>query len=201
MHGLINRSIEAFIEDTYGDETWRQIAADVGLSGAGFEAMLNYDDALTEAVIEAACRRIGVGRETLLEDFGATIVSCARSDALRRLLRFGGESFVDFLHSLDDLPERARLAVPDLEVPTLELREYTPTHFALRAWYQLKDVGWFLIGLLRAMGDDYGALVILQHGGVRDGAEWIDIHLAAADFAQGRSFDLASGPVGSAASG
>ena len=28
---------------------------------------------------------------------------------------------VDFLHSLDDLPDRARLAVADLNLPTLEL--------------------------------------------------------------------------------
>lgn len=48
MHGLINRSIQAFVQETHGPATWRAVAAEAGIDPEGFEAMLHYDDALTE---------------------------------------------------------------------------------------------------------------------------------------------------------
>jgi hypothetical protein len=47
-----------------------------------------------------------------------------------------------------------------------------------------------MVGILRAMADDYGDLVILDYSGVRDGAEVISITVVERDFAEGRSFDL-----------
>ncbi len=60
----------------------------------------------------------------LLEDLGTYLVSHPNVQGLRRLLRFGGAGFIDFLHSLDELHDRARLAVPDLDLPQLELRDH-----------------------------------------------------------------------------
>ena len=40
------------------------------------------------------------------------------------------------------------------------------------------------------MADDYGALVLLDHEGTRDGTELIRISLLDSDFAQGRDFSL-----------
>lgn len=35
MHGLINRSIQCFVQDTYGAELWADVAADAGLRPRG----------------------------------------------------------------------------------------------------------------------------------------------------------------------
>ncbi len=54
--------------------------------------------------------------------------------------------------------------------------------------------GYVMLGILRAMADDYGALVVLEHQGWQDaGEEVIQVHLLEAAFAQGRSFDLVAG--------
>jgi hypothetical protein len=42
-------------------------------------------------------------------------------EPLRRLLRFGGGTFEEFLVSLEELPDRARLAMPELEMPEITL--------------------------------------------------------------------------------
>lgn len=47
-----------------------------------------------------------------------------------------------------------------------------------------------MIGVLRAMADDYGALVMLEHNGKSDGRDVITITLVETSFAEGRSFDL-----------
>jgi hypothetical protein len=46
------------------------------------------------------------------------------------------------------------------------------------------------MGVLRAMADDYGALVYLEHKGAPDGIETIEISLLEAEFAVGRGFEL-----------
>jgi hypothetical protein len=47
MHGLINRSIEAFIAYTYGPETWAGIASAAELPATGFEPLQSYEDTVT----------------------------------------------------------------------------------------------------------------------------------------------------------
>ncbi|WP_334312365.1 heme NO-binding domain-containing protein [Roseovarius sp. ZX-A-9] len=119
MHGLINRAIERFVRDTYGRDTWHHVMRLAGLEFTAFEAMLSYEEHTTLDVLAAAQDVLGRPVPDTLEDIGTYLVSHPKTEALRRLLRFGGSSFPEFLHSLDDLPARARLAVPDLELPQL----------------------------------------------------------------------------------
>ncbi|WP_372885642.1 heme NO-binding domain-containing protein [Shimia sp.] len=193
MHGLINRAIQCYVRDNYGRERWIEVThlADLGFSD--FEAMLHYDDALTEAVLAAVSRSLGVPRETVLEDIGTYLVSHPNVEALRRLLRFGGVSFVAFLHSLDELPDRARLAVDDLRLPRMELCDHGDNRYALICRGDHAGFGHVMMGVLRTLADDYGALVFLEHKGGAGGSETIEITLVEAAFAEGRRFELGAG--------
>lgn len=190
MHGLINRSIQSFVHDGYGAETWAAVVATAQIEIDSFEAMLSYDDALTPKVLDATAEVLGRPRDEVMEDIGTYLVSHPTFEALRRLLRFGGVDFEDFLHSLDDLPDRAHLAVSDLELPGLELRPHSGGQFSLICDAPVQGYGHFMMGVLRVMADDYGALALLEHMGGTDGTETLSITLVEADFAEGRSFDL-----------
>ena len=190
MHGLINRSIQCFLRDTYGVETWDEIASGAGLDFDNFEALLVYEDAVTHRVLQSASARLDKPVASLMEDLGTYLISNAGFGGLRRLLRFGGISFVEFLHSLDDLHDRVRLALPELVLPTLEVRDNTATSFTLACSFDHAGFGHVLVGILRAMADDYGALVLLDHLGNNAGVEVIEIEVLDVGFAQGRSFAL-----------
>ena len=116
-------------------------------------------------------------------------------EALRRLLRFGGAHFIEFLYSLDDLHDRARLAVDDLELPRLTLVRHTENHYSLLCGAAFPGWGHVLVGILRVMADDYGALACLEHCGAKDQTETIDIRLVHTSYAQGRTFVLGQQPV------
>ena len=194
MHGLVNRAVQCFLRDTFGAEAWRDIAAEAGAPAEGFESMLRYDDALTVAVIDAATARLDRPRDSLLEDLGTYLVSHPNREGLRRLLRFGGVSFVDFLHSLDDLPDRSRLAVPDLDIPPLEVEETGEGTFTLTIHTRWTEYAAVMIGVLRAMADDYGALALPDHARpAPDGAPRLSIDVFDARFSSGRSFELSAG--------
>lgn len=196
MHGLINRAIERFVRDTYGRDRWLEVIEPMNLGFVEFEAMLVYDDQVTPLLLERLGMVLARPISEILEDIGTYLVSHPNLEPLRRLLRFGGVTFEVFLHSLDDLPKRAQLAVSDLHLPALELREHTATTFSLTVRAGPQDPAGFghvMMGLLRAMADDYGALVYLEHKGQRAQSEILAIHLLEAAFARGRDFSLGAG--------
>ena len=191
MHGLINQAIENFARDSYGAAFWRDITGRAGLDRDHFEAMMIYETDITTRVVDALAGKLDKPRDEVLEDIGTYLVS--QAGAVRRLLRFSGTDFVDFLHALDDLPARARLAVPDLDMPELVLREHTARSFTLTirtAPGAAFGFGHVVMGLLRAMADDYGALVYLDYKGGSGGEEVIEMTLLETAFAEARAFTL-----------
>jgi len=124
MHGLINRAIQSFVRATYGRSCWLRVTEAAELGFVEFEAMLIYDDDVSIRVMDVLSAEIGRPKAEILEDVGTYLVSHPNMEGLRRLLRFGGGTYVEFLHSLDDLSDRVRLAVSDLALPALELREH-----------------------------------------------------------------------------
>lgn len=195
MHGLINRTVESFVSDAYGEARWHRILqnADVGI--ATFEAMLMYEDQITFDVLDAVSEELAKPRDVVLEDIGIYLVSHPNTEALRRLLRFAGVDFVDFLHSLEELPERARLAVPDIDLPTIQLSEQNTSEFSLELESPQSIFGPVFFGILQAMADDYGTLVFLDQKGRSGSTDRIAITVIDTDFSDGRDFTLAKSPL------
>ncbi|WP_318010678.1 heme NO-binding domain-containing protein [Celeribacter litoreus] len=194
---MINRAIQCFVTDTYGVQTWQRVTDSAGLEFANFEPMLNYRDQLTLDVLGQAARELKKPVETFFEDLGTYLVSHPNLEAIRRLLRFGGENFVEFLFSLNDLEGRAKLALPDLEVPSLKVENLKDGTFRMTCMGTMPGVGYAMVGVMRAMADDYGALVFLEHAGWKDsGEEIITINLLEATYSEGRQFELAGRAVG-----
>jgi len=193
MHGLVNRALERFTRDSYGDGLWQEVMSGLDLGYGEFEPLMRYDPEVTERVLMALGTRLGRARTDLLEDVGTYLVSHPKVEPIRRLLRFSGVDFADFLHSLEDLPDRARLAVADLDLPPICLHADGAGLYRLEVG--LRDRGGLrfgpvVMGVLRAMADDYGALVFLEHRGVTGKAELIEVRLLDEGFASGRAFDL-----------
>lgn len=162
MHGLVNRAIQSFIRDTYGTAAWFEVTGAAGLGRMCFEAMLVYDPELTEQILAAAAETLNRPRPGLLEDLGTYLVSSVRGGAPRRLLRFTGERFEDFLFALEDLPDRVALAVPDLQLPAIRVERERNGRVTLRCGPELPGFHLVLGGMVRAMADDYGTLVTIR---------------------------------------
>jgi hypothetical protein len=198
MLGMINRALEGFARDTYGDALWFSVLEEVELAPDAFDAAFITDATLTGTLLATLSRALRKDPEEVLEDLGTFLVASPKMNAVRRLLRFSGEDFEEFLYSLNELPARARMALPDLDLPALDLVEGEGTGtFCLRVHGTAtlpRGYGHVMLGLLRAMADDYGALVMLDHRmvpeTVREGIEEIGIQLLEADFAKARDFAL-----------
>lgn len=192
MHGLIFRTVEAFVSDSFGPEAWAKAVACSDLEVASFEAMLQYDTAHFPKLLNGCACALNRPQSVILEDIGAYLITHQNHASVRRLMRFGGDTFPELLRSLDDLPGRTRLAVSGLDLPQVQVRETIPHHFMISCRGEPQGFGHVLVGLLRAMADDYGTLAVLDHQGDRNGSEVIDVRVIETSFAEDRGFTLAT---------
>jgi Haem-NO-binding len=187
MDALLLRSLQGYVRDTFGLSVWQAICRRAGVTVETFEPMLRYDPGMADRVAEHAADVLGRPVETIWEDMGTYLVTNPGHEGVRRLLRFGGVGFADFLHSLEEMPGRARLAMPDLDLPEVALEETGPDRFEIRCPSRLRGMVRVLVGMLTAMADDYGALCLIEPGG--DGR--IDVRILDRSHAAARRFDLA----------
>lgn len=184
---MINRSLESFLRTTYGDAVWQEILHLSGIDQAGFLAMASARPRDTRRVLRAAARVLDKPLSELLEDMGAWLV---RLEPIRRLLRFGGRDFVDFVHTLDELPGRARMILPNLIDLALIVERQDPQSYSIRLEHAPRDWIWVLAGALRGMADDYGTLALIVVQG-----QSVDLSIALEDHATSRPFDLSPEPT------
>lgn len=194
MHGLINKSLELFVRETYGAETWSQIAMRAEIPDNRFESMLMYPDALTDRTLAVCLEVLEKESSGFLEDLGTFLVSHPSVPGVRRLLRFNGATFHDFVDGLDDLHDRARLAVPDLDLPMFEVAPQGRNAFEVRCIWHRDFALPVITGVLRAMADDYGVLAFLAPSD--EGAPpGLSVTLLDKEFSPGREFSLGALPT------
>ena len=191
MHGLILWTVQHFVEDMCGASQWAATLKQANMPDLDIQPMFTYDDAVSETILDAVETACDRPHQELYEDLGTYLVTHPKNETVRRLLRFSGVSFEEFLFSLDDLPGRARLAVPDLELPDLKVTQRSEGKFDLRVGDALRGFGHVMVGIVRSIADDYGALVLVTHVGRGDGHQILDIGLLESEFSGGRKFDLA----------
>ncbi|MBN8632788.1 MAG: heme NO-binding domain-containing protein [Rhodobacterales bacterium] len=162
MDALLLRSLQSYVLDTFGVSEWQEICRRAGHTVETFEPMLRYDPGTADRIAQVAAEVLGRTVDSVWEDVGTYLVTNPDREGVRRLLRFGGISFTDFLHSLEEMPGRARLAMPYLEAPDLTLDEVGPEQYVLHCQTHFGGMQRVLVGLLTAMADDYGALCLIE---------------------------------------
>jgi hypothetical protein len=187
MDALLLRSLQSYVIDTFGAARWQTVCRRAELPVDTFEPMLWYEPGTADHIAQVVATILRRPVEAVWEDVGIHLVTHPDREGVRRLLRFGGVSYADFLHSLEELPGRARLALPDLEVPDITLSEVGEDRFELRCQSHLRATQRVLVGLLTAMADDYGALCVIEPAG----DDRTSISVLDRRHAKARRFDLA----------
>ncbi|AGT09408.1 heme NO-binding domain-containing protein [Paracoccus aminophilus] len=182
MLGLVNRSIEVFLRTTYGEPLWQEVARKSSIDVRGFNSLREYKDDLTTTLLRNAAAKLGKPSLDILEDTGAWLV---RLEPIRRLLRFSGSDFAEFVAALEELPGRARMAVPRLPFPPVTVVRLGPDHIRISGRDWPFGLQWMLAGALRGMADDYGVLVIIEAR-----VEAVEMKVLVEGYTDSRPFDF-----------
>lgn len=187
MDALLLRSLQSYVIDTFGAERWQSVCRRADIGVLSFEPMLHYEPGTADRIAQVVAEALGRSADAIWEDVGIHLVTHPGREGVRRLLRFGGVTFADFLYSLEELPGRARLAMPDLEAPEVTLVEQGEDRFTLCCHSHLRATQRVLVGLMTAMADDYGALCLIE----AESADCTSISVLDRRHAKARRFDLA----------
>jgi Haem-NO-binding len=187
MDALLLRLLQGYVRDIFGLSVWQAVCRRSQVKTETFEPMLRYDPGTADRVVLSAAKVLGRPVETIWEDMGTHLVMNPRHEGARRLLRFGGASFSDFLLSLEEMPGRARLALPDLRLPEIAVTERDPDRFEIVCPSSTRGFPRVMVGILTAMADDYGTLCLIEP----DEDATITVRILDSTHSEGRRFDLA----------
>ncbi len=182
MNGLINRSFELFVRESYGERVWERLARQARVDSRGFLLLQNSPDSVTLLLLAEASKILRKPADELVEDLGGWLT---RREPIRRLLRFSGRDFPEFIEAVSEFPDRALMLISNLEIPRIKVTTHS------RSLYQVEidsDTGiltMMLAGVLRGMADDYGALAVIQIEGTA-----LRVDIALSEYSATRPFAL-----------
>lgn len=184
MYTLVGRSLESFLRSTYGDAFWQDLLRTALPEQASRPLLTRPSARDTRRIVFLASRRLNKPVTEIVEDLGAWIV---RLEGVRRLLRFSGPNFVEFIRSLEELPGRALLVLPHFPLPELSVTAEGAEEYEILVPRRPRGWIWAIAGMLRGMADDYGTLALIAVAGDR-----ISLRIVLEEHAAGRPFVLSA---------
>jgi hypothetical protein len=161
--------MKQMVVGAHGEDTWRQICAEAGVSDTEFNAMHQYADAVTYNLVGAASNVLGAPAETLLEQFGEYWTDFAQNTDFARLIKFGGRSLVDFAQNLDTMHAKIKVSLPELTPPSFRCTDITDRGFRLHYYSPRAGLAPLVIGMFKGIAKLYATPIQMRHDRTRDG--------------------------------
>lgn len=156
MYGLVNQAVQDFIVAKHGEPVWARVRAKAGLTDPVFVPLEQYPDALTFALVGAACGETGADAAALVEEIGAYWVAFTAKQGYGPLLDQLGATFAEALGNLDAMHVRVALMMPNLKPPSFRVRDATDRSLTLDYISKRQGLSPMVIGLVKGLGRKYG---------------------------------------------
>ena len=163
MYGLVNKGLEVMIRQQHGDDAWERICADAGVEADSFLEMDAYPDEVTYGLVGAACRRLGVEVDALLDRFGEHWIRFTAREGYGAVFELSGRDLPTLLASLDALHARVAVAFPHFVMPHFSCTREGEGVLRLRYESRREGLAPMVRGLLRGLGIHFGTPVVVEH--------------------------------------
>lgn len=177
-HGLLDLWLCKFLLDQYGDDH-------------SFDGLENRDCMVSWPInrsdvregIDRVSKATGKTLEEIIYDAGLWIT---RQESIRRLLRFCGRDFEEFLQSVQELPGRVNLIYSSEILLDLRLSvERKDDNYIIHVSNTGAMIAHLVGGVIQGMADDYGTLAVVDVDCKR-----IEINVASLTYQRKKSFRL-----------
>jgi hypothetical protein len=155
MYGMINQAVRELVVSNHGEPTWQKICAEAGLSETEFNSMRHYDDSVTYGLVGAASKVLNTPAAQLLEAFGEFWTDFARNTDFARLMKFGGNSLLEFAQNLDQMHAKIKFSLPQLVPPSFRCTDITDKGFRLHYYSTRPGLVPLVIGMFKGMARIY----------------------------------------------
>lgn len=162
MYGLVNRGIKDFAMDAGGADLWEAIRVRANCEDDEFLSMQAYEDQLSMDLVAAASEELGIAADELLRKFGRFWVLFTGKEGYGPLMDMSGNTFSEFVESLDSMHARIKTSMPELQPPQFSCTRRSETE--LDVTYLSDRVGLvpMVEGLFMGLADKFGETVSLE---------------------------------------
>ncbi|XP_067655765.1 soluble guanylate cyclase 89Db-like [Haliotis asinina] len=119
MYGMLLESIQHYVQEFYGLDSWQQILEHAGMKNMIFSTHKVYKD---EIMVNLATSCSAVLQDRNVDEymyyFGQCFVDFCRHYGYDKVLRVAGRHYRDFLNGIDNLHETIRFSYPKLQSPS-----------------------------------------------------------------------------------
>ncbi|XP_053384613.1 uncharacterized protein LOC123537544 isoform X3 [Mercenaria mercenaria] len=118
MYGLLLESVQYYVIQDVGEETWKKILAHAGIKNIVFTTHNTYRDELMTLLAQSCCHVTKTkDYNQWMTFFGTCFVEFCATYGYDKLLRVTGRNYRDFLHGIDNIHEVIRFSYPRLQSP------------------------------------------------------------------------------------
>lgn len=163
MYGLVNRSLQDFICQEYGESEWESIKKRAHVNVDVFVSMEAYPDEITYQLVGAASEHLTIDPSLVLHAFGRHWVLVTGKEGYGEFLNLAGDTLPEFLNNLNNLHTRVALAFQSLRPPEFNVIEDNGESLRLQYISPREGLAPFVLGLLDGLGELFCQDMEIEH--------------------------------------
>jgi len=162
MYGIINKSIEALVKTTFGEDKWVLIKERSQIDIDYFISNDTYDDAITYKLAIAISEEMNISLEDVLFTFGEWWIIKTTNEKYAGLMKSGGENLKDFLINLPSFHNHIMLLYPKLTPPEFKVSNLLENSIHIHYHSKREGLEYFVKGLLSGLGKLFDTSVLIE---------------------------------------
>lgn len=161
MYGIVNKSIEAMVNQEYGSTVWQAILNQAGFQTPYFVGNQSYPDQLTYDLVAATSQVLQLKPEQILDSFGHYWATHTAVEQYPELMENGGGNLKEFLFNLPNFHTQITLILPELRPPHFRCEEHEEG--VLLHYYSPREgLSPFLLGIIKGLGKVFDEAIEIQ---------------------------------------
>jgi len=166
MYGMLLESIQHFLQEMYGEETWTKIRTLAGVENRNFITHQRYSDNLFLKLAEGASKVVGkdhdqhLGIKDFMKAFGTFFVKFFSNYGYDQIIKVTGRTFAAFLNSIDTIHEHMRFGYPKMESPSFYCDDETSTGLTLHYISKRFGFKFYVIGQIEQIAQEFYSIDI-----------------------------------------
>jgi len=155
MYGIINKSIQDLITQTFGADKWDAVKEKSGIDIDFFLSNEPYNDDITYKLAGAASEVLGISVDEVLHAFGEWWILKTGKEKYAGLIEAGGKNLSDFLINLPLFHNRIMLMYPKLTPPEFKVSNISENSIHVHYHSKREGLQEFVRGLLVGLSKMY----------------------------------------------
>jgi hypothetical protein len=172
MYGLINQGLKDMVCLDSGQDAWRRICQEAGISHNDFDLMQPYDDSLTAKLVSAIADDLKIADSDVLTRFGKHWIEFTTHQGYGAVMDLFGKDLRTCLGNLNRMHSHMGVVMPNLKPPRFTVIDKGPNAIEVQYSSTRNGLTPMVHGLLLGLAEKFKEKVEIRLLPREPKAEW-----------------------------